>query len=77
METIVLLPIHVPLWLGSHASDRTIEIPDPVGDHLRAAVTEYARVKADCIRSYEARVQGIIDDFFTATADAAPLESLG
>jgi hypothetical protein len=70
----VLLPIELQNWLGSQISDCAVELSDPVGDHLRAAVTEYARVKADCIRGYEVRVQGIIDGLFAAEA-SAPLES--
>ena len=37
---------------------------ESVGEHLRAAVREHARVKADNTRCYEARVQTMIDELF-------------
>jgi hypothetical protein len=65
------------MWLGSQLSNRTAESPDPVGDCLRAAVTENARVKADCARCHEVRVQGIMDELFASVAAAAQLELPG
>ncbi len=48
----------------------TIRAPDPIGERLRAVVSDYARAKADAVRSHEARVQGMIDALFLTFEDA-------
>jgi len=65
------------MWLGSQLSSFPTESPDPVGDRLRAAIAENARVKADCVRCHEARVQGIMEELFASMAAAAQIELPG
>lgn len=70
-------PIHFPMRFGSQLSDVPPESPDIVGDRLRAAIAENARVKADCVRCHETRVQGIMDELFASMAAAARIEQTG
>jgi hypothetical protein len=57
--------MHWPVPLSRARAEPSVgaarHAPDPIGDHLHAVVTEYARAKADAIRAHEARVTGMID----------------
>jgi hypothetical protein len=64
METLMLWPTSLRHWFGDAPPAPVKTVDDVVGDHLRAAVTEHTRVKADAIRCHEARVQSMIADLF-------------
>jgi hypothetical protein len=56
---------HIPFLRHSpKACPAPVDTADPIGDHLRAVVNAHAQAKANHIRSYETRVQGMIEDLF-------------
>ena len=54
----------LPHWLASRPAPRPSRLADPIGERLHAVVEEHARAKADNTRSYETRVQSMIDELF-------------
>ena len=51
-------------WLALQPTALLRQVDDAVSETLRDAVGENTRIKADNIRCYEARVQGMIDELF-------------
>ena len=56
--------LHLPAWLIHKPAAPLPKPLDPITERLHAVVDEHARVKADNTRSYEARVQSMMDDLF-------------
>ncbi len=52
------------LWFPAKPPPPLASADEAEGEHLRAAVREHARVKADNTRCYEARVQSMIEELF-------------
>lgn len=70
----MIWPIHGRNWRTSLHQERQVEQADPLGEDLRAAVAEHARLEADNIRCHESRVQGLMDEIFATVQAPGPGE---
>jgi hypothetical protein len=68
MEALMALTF-LRRWFAGEPPRSTPNPDDAVGADLRAAVSENARVRADSIRCYEARVQSMIAELFLRMGD--------
>ena len=66
----MLWPAPLQHWFGDGRQPAPIKPDDALGDHLRAAVREHTRVKADNVRCYEARVQSMIGELFARMGES-------
>jgi hypothetical protein len=64
MATMSTFGTRIAHWFGYERPSPRHERDDPIGDNLRAAVEANARAKMHNTRSYEARVQSMIDELF-------------
>ena len=72
MATMSAFTQKINRWLDPARTSMPPAHADPIGEQVRAAVAAQTKAKTDASRSYETRVQMMVDDLFLKMRKADP-----